>query len=128
MKLLILGGTGGTGKHLVEMALDAGHDVTAILRDPSAVTTKHPRLVLAKGRATMEADLEPVVAGKDAVLSAIGPRSAKEPVCGDAARALVANMKKHGGKRVVWLSASGVGTRQRWPAVTREVVVVSSAT
>jgi putative NADH-flavin reductase len=109
MKLLILGATGATGQHLVELALAEGHDVTAIVRDPSKVTTKHERLHVVKGLATVPAELEPALAGKDAVLSAIGPRSSKDPVCADAAAAVVAAMKKQGVARVVWLSASGVG-------------------
>jgi putative NADH-flavin reductase len=109
MKLLILGATGATGQHLVEQALAEGHEVTAIVRDPSKVTTKHERLRLVKGRATEQAELEPAVAGQDAVLSAIGPRSSKDPVCAEAAVATVRAMKKQGVERVIWLSASGVG-------------------
>lgn len=51
MRLLILGATGATGQHLLEQALAEGHEVTAIVRDPSKVTTKHERLRVVKGRA-----------------------------------------------------------------------------
>jgi putative NADH-flavin reductase len=109
MKLLILGGTGGTGKHLVELALDRGHDVTMLVRDPAAVTVKNAKLEVVRGRATVLAELAPAVAAKDAVLSTLGPRSNKDTVCADTAVALVAAMKQHGVERVIWLSASGVG-------------------
>ena len=109
MNLLILGGTGGVGKHLVELALAAGHDVTVLARNPAGVTASHSNLHVVKGLATVEAELAPAVAGKDAVLSAIGPRAKQDPVCPDTAAALVAAMKQHGVKRVVWVSASGVG-------------------
>jgi hypothetical protein len=39
----------------------------------------------------------------------LGPRANKDPVCAEAAEAIVAAMKKHGVKRLVWLSAGGVG-------------------
>ena len=32
MKLLVLGASGGVGKHLVRLACDEGHDVTALVR------------------------------------------------------------------------------------------------
>ena len=34
MKLAIFGATGGTGQQLVEQALAAGHQVTAVVRSP----------------------------------------------------------------------------------------------
>ena len=38
MKLLILGATGPTGHQLVSQALEAGHSVAALARDPRKVT------------------------------------------------------------------------------------------
>ncbi len=35
MRLTIFGATGGTGVRTVRRALDAGHDVTAVVRDPA---------------------------------------------------------------------------------------------
>jgi len=35
MKLTIFGATGATGTSLVQQALTAGHDVTAVVRDPA---------------------------------------------------------------------------------------------
>ena len=43
MRYAIFGGTGHTGRHLVEQALDAGHEVTALSRDPGRFPA-HPRL------------------------------------------------------------------------------------
>ena len=49
MKLLIIGGTGGTGKELITQALEQGHHLTALVRNPDKVKTVHPNLVLIKG-------------------------------------------------------------------------------
>jgi putative NADH-flavin reductase len=109
VKLLILGATGATGRHLLEQAIAKGHGVTALVRDPATMTFRHERLTVVKGRATVAAEVDPVVAGQDAVISVLGPRDKGDPVCPDTAQALVPAMTKHGVKRLVWLSAGGVG-------------------
>jgi uncharacterized protein YbjT (DUF2867 family) len=109
MNLLVLGATGGTGRHVVDLALAQGHDVAVLVRDPAKVTTKHARLQVIQGDVTNAADVEAAVRGRDAVVGALGPRNKTDPVCADAAAAVVAAMKSAGVRRVVWLSASGVG-------------------
>ena len=44
MKLIILGATGPSGQQVVALALAAGHDVTAVCRTPSKITTTHDKL------------------------------------------------------------------------------------
>ena len=44
MKLVILGATGPTGQHLVTQALEAGHEVTAVVRNPDKMKTTHDKL------------------------------------------------------------------------------------
>jgi uncharacterized protein YbjT (DUF2867 family) len=53
MKLPILGATGLTGHQLVQQALDAGHSVAALARDPRKVT--EPIADKAKADAMIEA-------------------------------------------------------------------------
>ena len=48
MKIVILGATGDTGKPLLRQTLEKGHTVTAILRDPSKLTTAEPNLTTIK--------------------------------------------------------------------------------
>jgi putative NADH-flavin reductase len=109
MKVLILGGTGATGSQLCEKAAAAGHAVTALVRDSAAAKLSFLGVAIRQGQPTSEADVTAVMAGNDAVLSALGPRQGRDPVCVDAARAVVAAMKKQGVKRLIWLSAGGVG-------------------
>jgi putative NADH-flavin reductase len=109
MKVLILGGTGATGRHLCEQAAAAGHAVTALVRDSAAAKLSFQGVAIRQGRPTSEADVTAVMAGNDAVLSALGPRQGGDPVCVGAAQAVIAAMKKQGVKRLIWLSAGGVG-------------------
>jgi len=74
MKLLIFGATGGTGRALVEQALEQGHVVTAFARDPVKVRTTHQNLKVMKGDILNYDSVEAAINGQDAVLSALGIR------------------------------------------------------
>ena len=41
LKLLVFGGTGGTGKEVVTQALQRGHLVTAVVRTPEKVENRY---------------------------------------------------------------------------------------
>ena len=49
MKVLVIGATGGTGRCVVERALQSGHEVTAFARTPQKLTMQHERLRVAQG-------------------------------------------------------------------------------
>ncbi|MEU4739619.1 NAD(P)H-binding protein [Actinosynnema sp. NPDC023658] len=104
MRITVLGASGGTGAKVVELAREAGHEVTAIVR------TRNGRDTVAD---VMDPDsLGPHVAGADAVVSAIGSRSARRPtsVQTDSTAALVVAMKTRGVGRLVVVSNSGMVT------------------
>ena len=71
MKLTILGGTGRTGRHLITLALAAGHQVTALARNPGALPDD-PHITAVEGSPLDPNAIAQVVAGADAVLSALG--------------------------------------------------------
>jgi uncharacterized protein YbjT (DUF2867 family) len=110
VKLAILGGTGQTGRLLVELALGAKHEVTMLARDPGKVAVQHPNLKVVKGDARDAAAVEQALAGAEVVLSALGSERAKNVTLRQQAiRNALAAMKKHGGRRIIFLSAEGVG-------------------
>ena len=74
MKLLVFGATGGTGRALVEQALEQGHVVTAFARDPAQVRRAHPNLTVVRGNMLDYDSVEAAVKGQEAVLSALGVR------------------------------------------------------
>jgi putative NADH-flavin reductase len=49
MKILLFGATGGTGRQVLTQALQQGHSVTAIVRDPSKITVSNPNLNIIQG-------------------------------------------------------------------------------
>jgi putative NADH-flavin reductase len=110
MKLTIFAATGGIGGQLLEQALAAGHDVTAVVRNPQKLTSAVPA-VAADLAAADPAALRSAVAGADAVLSGLGPRSASEAgVASRGTRAIVQAMQATGVRRIVAVSAAPIGT------------------
>ena len=109
MKLTIVAATGGVGRQLLEQAADAGHDVTAVVRNPGKLS-RPVRAVTVDMTAPDPAALESAVAGADAVLSGLGPRSnADAGVAARGTRAIVAAMQAAGVRRIVAVSAAPAG-------------------
>jgi putative NADH-flavin reductase len=110
MRLTIFAATGGIGRHLLEQAVAAGHDVTAAVRNPGNLT--RDVRVLRVDLADPDPDpIEQAVWGADAVLSGLGARtSADYGVAGRGTTAIVDAMTTVGTKRLVVVSAAPMGT------------------
>ena len=123
MVLTVLGATGGTGRHVVEQALAAGHEVTALVRDPGKVTAQNPHLRLVQGSILESDPIEQAVAGANAVISVLGPRNNKPTF--EISRGMgnvVAAMHKHGGRRLVMSTGMGVADPQDQPGPMHHVI------
>ena len=115
MKLLVLGGTGGTGRQVVEQALANGDAVTVLARDPAKVTVQHAGLRIATGDATDRAALATAMRGHDAVISAIGRGLSfkSEHFIERSVPQILGAMTDAGVRRLVFTSALGVGESRR---------------
>jgi len=110
MKLLVFGGTGGTGREIVAQALGQGHVVTALVRNPAALTTKHENLRVVRGDILDYPSVDAAVPGQDAVLSALGVRVLrKNTLLSDGTQTIIRAMERHGVKRFICESSLGVG-------------------
>lgn len=113
MRLTVLGATGGTGRQLVRQALDAGHEVTAVVRDPARLPLTHEQLRVHTADVTDPEALRPAVEGRDAVLSALGPSGRKqartEAVASRGIHGALAAMRATGVRRLVAVSAAPTG-------------------
>lgn len=119
MKLLILGGTGGVGRHLVQQALGDGHTVTLLVRPETPCTAPEVARVV-RGQLDQPDALDQAMTGAEAVLSCIGmqrrrpanpwSKSISPPdLTSSSAARIVASMARHEVKRIVAVSAAGVG-------------------
>ncbi len=111
MKLLVLGGTGGTGQQIVSQALEAGHDVTVLARDRAKCGPEQPRRRVIVGDLQSGAALADAMRGQDAVISAIGRGYSfkSQHLIERTVPGLIAAMQAAGVRRLVFTSALGVG-------------------
>ena len=110
MKLTIFAATGGIGREIVAQAVNAGHNITAVVRNPRKLSAS-VRIVTADLATADAATLEPAISGTDAVLSALGARSSSEAgVAWHGTRAMVEAMRQVNVRRIVVVSAAPIGT------------------
>jgi putative NADH-flavin reductase len=109
MNVIVFGSTGGTGRHLVDLALAQGHTVTAFARNPAALALGHAKLRVVQGDVMDASAVEGAVRGHQAVLSAIGAGAKRSTVRAEGTRNIVRGMEKAGVRRLVSQSSIGVG-------------------
>lgn len=111
MKITVFGATGGIGGHVVRQALDAGHKVTAVVRDGARFDVSHPALEVATVPGLTDPEvLRPVLEASDAAISGVGPRGRKDgPVASRTTRGILRAMEASGVRRFVAVSAVPVG-------------------
>jgi len=123
----VLGGTGRTGAPLVQQALDRGHHVTVLVRDPDKarrlLPTTSDQLSLVEGEATDPDPLARALAGVDAVVDVTGPVSGgPKDLRGRVTRALLPTMEAQQVRRLVFLTGAGVRVEGDEPTLADRVI------
>jgi putative NADH-flavin reductase len=129
MKIAVFGGTGKTGKHVVEQALAAGHEVTVLARNPAKITIQNPRLHVVQGDIQDAAKVLETVKGADAVISALGPTTNKPLLEVSKGMAnIIASMRQKGVKRLIVTAGAGVRDPLDQPKMVDNLIVVALKT
>lgn len=79
MKIAIIGATRGIGFALTQQALEDGHEVTVLVRDPSRITVSHPNLEIIQGNATNADSVAKVVEGQEVICDCLGTKNISKP-------------------------------------------------
>ncbi|MBO1414235.1 NAD(P)-dependent oxidoreductase [Streptomyces sp. FH025] len=122
MKIAVVGANGRTGRLVVDLALAAGHTVTAVARDPARLPAfEHGTPLTARADATRPGSLHEPLAGQDAVVTALGTTGRRATTVFSAgAREAVAACRAGGVGHLVTMSSAGLDT-SRLPFAQRLV-------
>ncbi|KNC18844.1 nucleoside-diphosphate sugar epimerase [Arthrobacter sp. RIT-PI-e] len=123
MKVLVLGATGPTGRHLLTGLLSTGHDVTALIRNPGALEAE-PSLTVVQGDATIGEHVTRVAHGQQAIVSTLGSGRSVRPgtLFTEAAGAALRAAASADINRIVWLSSFGVGNSFAAASPTQKLI------
>src|SRR3989454_4538971 len=118
MRIALFGAGGIIGRRILDEALRRGHQVTAVVRDPTGFSGPPDRVAVVRGAVADAAGVPAAVRGHDAVISAVGPAhtaDARPQMLVDAARALTAGLPRAGVRRL--LVVGGAGSLEVRPGV-----------
>ncbi|MFE0374778.1 NAD(P)-dependent oxidoreductase [Streptomyces inhibens] len=123
-KIAIFGANGTIGSRILDEALQRGHQVTAVVRDPSKITTTHPNLTVTTGDVLAPAAVAAVAKDQDALISAVGGGDGPGHLATikPAAESLVAGLRTLGDAAPRLITVGGAGSlrtpdgKQVWDA------------
>jgi putative NADH-flavin reductase len=132
MNIALFGATGGTGHQVLLQALEQGHRVKALARDPAKLPAGHDGLIPIVGDVLDQAAVSDCVHGTDAVICVLGTRPGSQPAKPDGThtplgelrglfgtkaepieargtRSILAAMQSAGVRRLIAVTSMGVG-------------------
>lgn len=68
MNILVIGAANEPGKEIVHLVLNAGHEVTAFVRDPANYSIRHQNLFVCQGDIHFPESLSEAVAGQEMII------------------------------------------------------------
>jgi putative NADH-flavin reductase len=127
MRLAIFGGTGGTGLEVTRQALEHGHNVRVLVRNPDRMPLANANMRLVLGNVLDQESVTKTVLGSDAVLSCLGQRTLlrNTHVVSDGTQQIMAVMKQHGVRRLVVESAFGAGESLALARLAERLVIAT---
>lgn len=134
MKILLLGATGRTGRHIIEESLKRGHKISAIARDP--LKLKDYEIEITQGTPYDYNTVEKAIAGCEAVINTLNvsrksdnpwaPLTSPPDLISKAAANSIKAMEKSGIRRFVALSTIGAGRSWKTSPVILKFIVWAS--
>ena len=108
-KIIVFGASGGTGKQVVHEALNAGYEVTVIVRNTEDYIFGHPLLEIIHGDVFEPETYKNAMVGKDAVVSCLGYHK-REPttIYSEGITNIMKAMQEGGVKRLICLSNGAI--------------------
>ncbi|MDG3580808.1 MULTISPECIES: NAD(P)-dependent oxidoreductase [Galbibacter] len=114
MEILVIGATGRTGRHIVRMALNEGHRVTAFVRSPEKLDRPQTGVKVVQGDALDATAVHNLINNNnfDSVVIAIGADTLKcSNVRGDSTKNVITALENRNAPTRLWI-VSSVGTNE----------------
>lgn len=110
-RLFVFGSTRGTGKLVVEQALEKGYAVTALARNPGHFSLKHHNLEVIKGDVLELNSFVNELKESDRVISCLGiPKVQATHLYSEGMKNIVTAMKQNGASRIICISSGAITT------------------
>jgi putative NADH-flavin reductase len=120
LRLLVFGATGSVGSLIVDEALNRGHIVTAVSRDPSSIDASRSGLTAARGDLLDRESIAGLLDGHDIVISSVRGVIGDKSDPGNAlqllaAHNIIAELRVFDGKPLRFLHIGGAGSLEVEP-------------
>jgi len=117
MNILILGGTGRVGSHIVSFALQDKHQVTALVRTPEKLQIKDENLTILQGNVLNKEEIAHAMRGMDVVISALNTDGGN--TLSESMPLIIEAMENEGIKRIITVGTAGILQSRVSPDVLR---------
>ncbi|MFU8690624.1 NAD(P)-dependent oxidoreductase [Rossellomorea sp. FS2] len=108
MKIAIIGGTGTAGKALTRMALDQGHHVHMLVRDPKKVSITDSSLKVVTGDAFSEDTLVDLMSECEVIINVFGQPNRAKPLYSTLTKKILRKMTHMGIKRYIGVTGGSL--------------------
>ena len=111
MKIAIIGASHGIGSELLKAAIEEGHEVTALVRDPAKLNTNIPGLKVIKGDILDPSSVAAAIAGQEAICVCIGIPPTRKPVdvFSRGTQNILAAIGKESNQKLILITGIGAG-------------------
>ena len=107
--IALFGGSQGVGKECIKQALNQGHKIITLARDPTKLQDipKNENLTIIQGDVFDQEKVNEVISQSDIVLNSLG---GWDDVCSKGTEKIIKSMKQYNKKRIITCSSLGVGS------------------
>jgi len=109
-KVAVIGGTGKSGRYLVQQLLNGGYCFKMLIRHPEQFNIKSPQIEIVQGDARNYNAVLSLISGCHAVISTLGQPKGESPIFSDATTNVIRAMNECGIKRYILITGLNVDT------------------
>ena len=128
MKVVIFGATGFSGQAILKEAIQQGHEVTILVRDPSKIKIQHNSLTVVQGDVMNRNAVASVLHHQEVVIQCLGVggkgNGKPNTFISDATKIIIEEMEKNKVRKLIAMSNVGAGNSMTfYPWVFSKVIL-----